>query len=222
MEEKNCGGLRYLLRFPEGFDEKGKHPLLLFLHGAGSRGSEMKKLEENPFFRIIEGHRDFPFVVAAPLCEENTWIDAWERLTALVKELCALPYADGERVYAMGASMGGYATWQIAMSLPRCFAAIVPICGGGMAWNAGRLCEVPVWAFHGAKDPAVAPEESLRMVEAVNRRGGNARLTVYPENAHDAWSDTYADPAVFSWLLEHRRSGSGETADGYADPKQYG
>ena len=64
--------------------------------------------------------------------------------------------------------MGGYGTWQLAISMPEAFAAIVPICGGGMYWDAGRLKKVPVWAFHGDSDPTVFPEESVKMVNAVN------------------------------------------------------
>jgi hypothetical protein len=76
--------------------------------------------------------------------------------------------------------MGGYGTWHIAMSLPNYFAAIVPICGGGMYWNAARLVNVPAWAFHGEADSAVYCEESKKMVDAVNAKGGNAKLTIFP------------------------------------------
>ena len=75
----------------------------------------------------------------------------------------------------MGASMGGYGTWQLAMSMPKFFAAIVPICGGGMYWNAGRLINTPIWAFHGAKDPTVLCVESEKMVNHVNALGGKAK-----------------------------------------------
>ena len=88
-------------------------------------------------------------------------------------------------------------------ALPEAFAAIVPVCGGGMYWDARRLKETPVWAFHGAQDKTVLPEESLHMVEKVNAFGGNAKLTLYPNNAHDAWTDTYSNPEVYAWLLEH-------------------
>ena len=73
-----------------------------------------------------------------------------------------------------------------------------------MYWNARRLVNVPVWAFHGAKDPTVLVEESIKMVEAVNKRGGNAKLTIYPENAHDAWTDTFSNPEVYAWLLTNK------------------
>ena len=115
-------------------------------------------------------------------------------------------FADKRRIYCMGASMGGYGTWQLAMSRPQLFAAIVPICGGGMYWNAARLKNVAVWAFHGDSDPEVNVAESRKMTDAVNRNGGTARLTVYNGCGHDAWSETYANRDVFTWLLSHTKA----------------
>ena len=221
MDEIRIQNIRCLIKKPEGFTPEKKYPVLLFLHGAGTRGSDINKLRENLFFKMTEPHA-LPFVIFAPLCEKDTWFDVWEHLELLADEVINSPFADRERVYLMGASMGGYATWQLAMSMPESFAAIVPICGGGMYWNAGRLVNIPVWAFHGAKDPIVYMEESRKMVEAVNARGGRARLTVYPENGHDAWSDTYSNPEVFEWLLRHRNENARENGSEYSDPKIYG
>ena len=128
---------------------------------------------------------------------------------------------NGQRVYLIGNSMGGYGTWQLAMSVPELFAAIVPVCGGGMYWNAGRLQNVPVWAFHGGKDPTVFVEESQKMVDAVNRKGGNAKLTVYPEHKHDSWTDTFSNRAVYDWLLTHENAAAALT-DEYNNAEAYG
>ena len=81
---------------------------------------------------------------------------------------------------------------------------------------------MPIWAFHGAKDPTVFVEETQKMVDAVNKRGGNAKLTIYPENAHDAWSDTYSNPEVFSWLLEHEIKEKELGENEYNDQKKFG
>ena len=221
-ETRIIQGINCVIAYPEGYDGKKKCPTLLFLHGSGTRGDDIELLKNNPFFGTVAKHRDFPFVTVAPQCSENTWFDCFERLKALARELTVRDFADPSRIYLMGASMGGYATWQLAMSEPECFAAIVPICGGGMYWNASRLADIPVWAFHGALDKVVFPEESVNMVEKVNKRGGNARLTVYPNNAHDAWSDTYANPEVFKWLLGHTKKSPSVTTDEYTDSKIYG
>ena len=222
MQEKQLGKLKYVVRYPKGFAEGNRYPVLLFLHGAGTRGVDTRLLVGNPFFTLTQQHTDFPFISVAPLCSENTWFDLWDELKQLVRHIAALPFADADRLYVMGASMGGYATWQLAMSLPESFAAIVPICGGGMYWNAERLVNVPVWAFHGAKDTTVFLEESEKMVDAVNRCGGNAKLTVYPENDHNAWSDTYQNPAVFAWLLQQTNTHRRTHTDGYDNAEIYG
>ena len=222
MQKLQLGELKYVIRYPQGFSESEKYPVLLFLHGAGSRGDNLDNVIANPFFTLTDQHEQFPFVCVAPLCSKNTWFDLWEHLEKLVVEVSNLPFADKSRIYFMGASMGGYGTWQLAMSMPEYFAAIVPICGGGMYWNIGRIKDVPVWAFHGAKDTTVLVEESVKMVNALNDNGGNAKLTIYPENGHDAWSDTYSNPDVFAWLLQHTKKIQGEYFDKYSDSNIYG
>jgi predicted peptidase len=44
------------------------------------------------------------------------------------------------------------------------------------------------------------------MVDALKKRGGNVKLTVYPEAGHDAWTETYDNPELYEWLLEQRRT----------------
>lgn len=222
MREEQFEQMHYVIRYPEDYSQNKKYPLLFFFHGAGGRGENIDTLKNNPIFSIISKHERFPFLIVAPLCNTNTWFDLFETIKKFVLMIEKKPYTDKKRVYAMGASMGGYLTWQLAMSMPERFAAIIPICGGGMYWNAERLKNVPVWAFHGGKDEIVFPEESRKMVEAVNRAGGIARLTIYPENGHDAWSDTYADYRVFQWLLSHKNSNTKKLEDNYRDSMIYG
>lgn len=215
-------GLNCVVSFPDAYDAKKKHPTILFLHGAGTRGTDLEILRGNPYFISTAEHADFPFLTFAPQCAKDSWFDCFEALQALVEEISDYDFVDASRIYLMGASMGGYATWQLAMSMPERFAAIVPICGGGMYWNSGRLVHLPVWAFHGALDKTVLVEESVKMVESINKRGGNARLTVYPNNAHNAWSDTYSNPEVFQWLLSHSANAKGECSDEHKGSSLYG
>ena len=219
MEEKELNGLKYIVKYPKNFDKNKKYPMILFLHGVGSCGDTFEKLEKNPYFLNADTDR---FISYAPLCNAVSWFDLFEHLKALLEFAANEKCVDAKRIYGMGASMGGYGTWQLGMSLPDTFAAIVPICGGGMYWNAERLKNTPVWAFHGAKDPAVKCEESIKMTDAVKRHGGDARLTVYPENEHDAWSDTYKNYEVFEWLLSHEKGGAAEYADEYVGSKNFG
>jgi len=204
-ESGSFESLHYLIRYPDGYRETKRHPAILLLHGAGGRGSDLDLLKTNPYFQITDNYLDFPFITFAPQCHKDTWFDLFETLIRFAEAIAARADVDRTQIYVMGASMGGFATWQLGMSCPDLFAAIVPICGGGMYWNAGRLKDVPVWAFHGKLDDTVYVEESEKMTDWVRRYGGDPKLTVYPENGHNAWSDTYGNKAVFDWLLEHRK-----------------
>ncbi|MBR6789325.1 MAG: prolyl oligopeptidase family serine peptidase [Oscillospiraceae bacterium] len=221
FEEHRFENLKYVIRYPDHFEEGKKYPVIFLLHGAGGRGDDLNVLKNNPFFLLTNEEKDFPFVTVAPLCSANTWFDLFEQLERLALSVPEMPFADKKRICCMGPSMGGYGTWQLAMSQPELFAAIVPICGGGMYWNAGRLAGVPVWAFHGAKDKVVFLEESQKMVDAVNKNGGSARLTIYPDNEHNAWSDTYTNPEVFAWLLAQENKNI-ITDENYHSPELYG
>ena len=47
MEERNFEGLNYLISYPKGFSEDKKYPLVIFLHGAGTRCDTFEYLLKN-------------------------------------------------------------------------------------------------------------------------------------------------------------------------------
>ncbi len=199
--------LDYLLYLPGDYEKQDSWPLLVFLHGAGERGSDLNRVKAHGPAKQIEAGQELPFVVVSPQCPAGKWWPALDReVMALVDEMIEKHKVDPDRVTLTGLSMGGYGTWAIGSLYPERFAAVVPICGGGRPFLAGGLKDVPVWAFHGAKDPVVPLRESEQMVEAVNRAGGTAKLTVYPEAMHDSWTETYDNPDVYAWLLSHSKA----------------
>ena len=195
--------LQYLRFVPE---KEGKLPLVLYIHGAGSRGEDLAVLRDNPALGGILAHGGKDAIVTAPQCHADTWIELYETLLEFIDFQIRQPNVDDARVYITGASMGGYTTWQLCMSRPHWFAAAVPICGGGMYWNAARLKDLPIWAFHGALDTTVYAEESIKMVRAVNQNGGSAKLTVFPQDSHDSWTSAYGAEELWTWLFQQKRS----------------
>jgi predicted peptidase len=179
---------------------------MLFLHGMGERGSDLQKVKVHGPPKIVEKQEDFPFIVVSPQCpDDRLWNDDLDVLINLLDEIVEKYGVDKERVYLTGLSMGGFGTWALASKYPDRFAAIAPICGGGTQLMALGLRDVPIWAFHGAKDRVVPVGASERMVERINARGGNAKLTIYPDAGHDSWTESYDNQELYDWLLEHRR-----------------
>jgi predicted peptidase len=196
--------LKYLLYLPHdyGIDVAKKWPLILFLHGIGERGDDPEHVKRHGIPRIVETRDDFPFIVVSPQCPSDTWWPSETKsLSGLLDEVIETYAVDESRIYLTGMSMGGYGAWQLAITYPKRFAALAPVCGGGDTDAVCALKDMPVWAFHGAQDVRVPLEESERMVEALRECGGNVRLTVYPDLAHDSWTRTYEDPALYEWFL---------------------
>ena len=127
-------------------------------------------------------------------------------LSALVDYILDELPVDRQRVYLTGLSLGGFATWELALRRPEVFAAIAPICGHGKPSHAAKLKTMPVWAFHGAKDPVVSLRGMADMINALYQAGGNPRFTVYPDAEHDSWTDTYSNPELYKWMLSHRKA----------------
>jgi len=207
--------LNYLLFLPKGYEHKSekKWPLILFLHGAGERGTNVWKVATHGPPKNVTSNPDFPFIIVSPQCpEDEIWSN--DSLLALLDEITGKYRVDESRVYLTGLSMGGYGTWRLGLTHPERFAAIVPICGGGdlitvllaKGEKARALKTLGVWAFHGGKDPVVPLQESERMIELVRKAGvRDVNLKVYPEAGHDSWTETYKNPELYDWLLRHQR-----------------
>lgn len=194
----------YLLYLPKDYDTQAAWPLLLFLHGGGERGDDLELVKMHGPPKLIAAGQDFPFIVVSPQCPKD---QEWEpiELMALLDDICQRYKVDADRICVTGLSMGGFASWRLAAYAPDRLAAIVPICGGGEKHWAKRFPHLAVWAFHGAKDPGVPVQRSQQMVDALKEKGGTPRLTIYPDAEHNSWTETYANPDVYTWLLEQRR-----------------
>jgi predicted peptidase len=198
--------VNYLLYLPKQYEEdKGKRwPLILFLHGAGERGSDLNKLKAYGPPKLVSEGKEMPFIIVSPQASVGSTWDP-DALNALLDEIVDKYSVDEDRIYLTGVSMGGAGTWRLAAAYPERFAAIAPICGWGAPGMAQRIGSIPTWVFHGARDDIVPLQASQEMVDALKQVGNEARFTIYPDAGHDSWTPTYNNPAIFEWLLTHKR-----------------
>ena len=181
-------------------------PMIIQLHGAGERGNgkeDLSLVDVHGFSKTITD-KEYPCIFIMPQCpSESFWAARIESIIAFTEDLIKEYGADSERVYLTGLSMGGYGTWFTAMARPDLFAAIVPVCGGGMAWGAGVLT-MPVWAFHGADDVVVSPIQSDEMVAKLQSLGREVKYSRIEGVGHNVWEYAYGDELI-SWLLSKKR-----------------
>ncbi len=219
------GALPYRLYLPPEAGSGGRRlPLMLCLHGAGSRGTD-NQAQMNIGFLSYLRHcqaREAAIIVAPQCPEDRRWVDTdWsapshampEQPTPflrmaleLVDDLCRRHPVDPNRRYLSGISMGAFGVWDALQRRPRDFAGAVAICGGGDAARAAAISHVPVWVFHGDRDTAVPVCRSRDMVAALRAHGAPVRYTEYAGMGHNVWERVFADPALPAWLFSLRRT----------------
>ena len=215
--------LGYRLLIPKNYDAAQKYPVVLFLHGAGERGTDnAAQLRHGTSLFLKPEVRDkYPCFVIAPQCPpEQKWsaVKDWTgpeafapkptapmqlalgAIEAVAKEFSL----DPDRLYITGLSMGGCGTWDAISRTPGKWAAAVPICGGGDPTRMAPAKNVPVWAFHGMNDQAVPVERTRELIAALTA-GGTPLYSEYPYVAHDSWTHAYGEPELLPWLFAQRR-----------------
>lgn len=222
----------YQVFVPRDWNAAKAWPVVLFLHGAGERGTDgLRQTQIGVAAAIRSSPERVPALVVFPQAPaEERWIGApAEAAMAALDRTIAEFHGDPERAFLTGLSLGGYGTWHLALLRPDRFAALVTVCGGIVpagsatsvrqspltagvedpyAFTAKALRDIPVWVFHGADDTVVLPSESRRMVEALRAAGSDVRYTEYRGVGHGSWDRAYAEEALWTWLFEKRRPGS--------------
>ena len=210
------GEHKYGLFVPKGYTADKKWPVLLFLHGAGERGSDGVLQTKVGLGPVIRKQADtFPFIAVFPQCEdvEARYLAGWASETVDAKRALAILDSvenefsvDTNRRVLTGWSMGGYGTWSIAAATPDRWSAIVPLAGGGTPEMAAKLKGKSIWAFHGAEDDAIRPSQSRRMITSLREDGGEPRYTEVTRGGHEIAKFVYGNAQVISWMLDPKNA----------------
>ena len=224
-EFKGASGEIFRYRWAEKLPNSGeKVPLVIFLHGAGERGTDNTAQLRHGVTELLDyleknekGYR----ILAGQVPHGKRWVEVdWAAkghempkepsltmglLLELLENRLSDSRTDTARVYVTGISMGGFGTWDIISRRPEVFAAAMPICGGGDTAQASKMGKVSIWAFHGSSDGAVRVSRSRDMMSALWATGANVHYREYPDAGHNVWTTTYRDNAVLKWFFSRRR-----------------
>lgn len=205
FQDTDQAKLGYLLYLPKDYDAaKQKSPLLLFLHGSGERGSEISLVAKHGPPKLVAKGQDLPFIVVSPQCPQG---QRWQpkQLLGLLDDISSRYAVDSDRIYVTGLSMGGFGTWALLGADPERFAAAVPICGFAEPETVERGAKRPIWIVVGDRDSSRLVSNSLESAKSLQDRGADVKLTVMHGVGHDSWTQTYATPELYDWMLRHRR-----------------
>ena len=213
----------YRYYVPADYSEEYAYPVLLFLHGAGERGSDNEAQLKN-VMQLLFNDPDSPVyqsIVIAPQCPSDTqWVNTpWaegsysvdaveetqnlKNVLEVLDSFCNTYSVNKERVYVMGLSMGGFGTWDLIMRHGELFKAAIPICGGADPSKADRLVNMPIATFHGDADRSVPVEGTREIVEAIRDAGGqNIQYEEIAGGGHNVWDHAASQKELIRWLYE--------------------
>ena len=230
-------GEKFAVYVPRGDEPRGGWPCIVFLNGSGECGTDgQRQLTQGLMPAVLNKPEEWPFVIVFPQKprRESKWLDHKEMVMACLGRARERWLVDQDRVYLTGLSQGGNGTWEIGAAEAGVFAALAPVCGyvdpesAALRWPsdsatvAQALVITPVWAFHGEKDDVVKPEQTRRMIAALDElvvevrgpadrravelqkddgRASHLRMTIYPDLNHGSWDRAYRDSGVSSWFL---------------------
>jgi len=219
----------YAVYIPENFDQSGKYPLVVFLHGAwsnhrlglrrlfgvgNSQGYDFIKPGNVPYETDLEATRYWPpfkqvgYIAAAPLARGTAGYQGIpeEDVYAMIDDIKSRFNIDEDRVYLTGLSMGGGGTLWLGLTRPDVWAAIAPVCPAppqGTEELAGNALNLPVHLFIGDKDGlyGTAKEWKARFETSAQRLD----YVEYPGVGHNSWEWAYKDGFIFDWFSQFRR-----------------
>lgn len=215
----------YRLYVPEDYESTKEYPVIVFLHGAGERGTGNTAQLTNAIQNLFDTQKQVKeSIVIAPQCPTGKrWVETdWTKgnydsssiqeeqlatVMKILKEIQANYTTDQDRIYAIGLSMGGIATWNLLMNHSDVFAAGIPICGAADVNKANILKNIPIWTFHGTADPTVPYSATQQMVQAIQSAGGDKiTFTSYSGMEHAIWNNAVGTPGLIDWLFEQKLS----------------
>lgn len=220
--------LNYRLLTPENQIKGKKYPLVLFLHGAGERGSDNQKqlTHGGQMFLNPVNREKYPAFVLFPQCPENAYWAYSVRPSSFtpeqmpqneempitfqtVKEMLdgylTNPAVDKSRIYIIGLSMGAMGTFDMVARFPDIFAAAIPICGTVNPQRLSAAKDVNFRIFHGDADNVVPVEGSREAYKALKATGASVEYIEFPGCNHGSWNPAFNYPDFMEWLFKQKK-----------------
>ena len=209
----DSGEHKYFVYVPEGEPPTGGWPVILFLHGAGERGSDGVSQIAVGLGTALE-QRERPFVAVFPQCQERGqryragWLsetrDARRAMEILADVENTVSINSDKRILC-GWSMGGYGAWSIAAAQPQRWSAVLAISGGMIEPDklvSLAKSQVPVWAIHGAADEIVPAAQTQEACQTLRMQSGLVAETIVEGQGHDVWRYVFAQESTYAWLMD--------------------
>jgi acetyl esterase/lipase/prenyltransferase beta subunit len=211
LGKEGHGVRKYTLYLPADYETAKSLPTILFLHGAGERGTDgIVPAQVGLGPAVLASQAKFPAIVIFAQAQE-TWAadsDDASAALAILEEVSARFKVDPNRIILSGLSMGGRGAWEIAAANKGKFSAVVPVCSPARIETAQALMTVPLWAITGDADRVETVRSMRAMVDKLKELGAPAKYSEYRGVGHNSWDRAYSDQDLIDWMMAQKRNPS--------------
>ena len=192
---------------PDTYEEqKGEIPVVLFLHGASLRGTDLNRVRKYGPLDAISMGRDINAIIIAPQNPGGAW-NSYKVLDIL--NWVTKQYAvDTNRIYLIGMSLGGFGTIEFLANHGEKIAASMELCGGTIRKDLCKLNQVPLWIIHGTADKAVPVQRATDIYNAMKQCGSTdlLRFDKWAGVNHGDLARLFYLKETYDWLFSHSKA----------------
>lgn len=192
---------------PDTYEEqKGEIPVLLFLHGASLRGTDLNRVRKYGPLDAISMGLDINAIIIAPQNPGGAWNSY--KVLDILNWVCGQYDVDTNRIYLIGMSLGGFGTIEFLANHAEKIAASMELCGGTIRKDLCKLNTVPLWIIHGTADRAVPVSRATQIHECMKKCGSTdlLRLDKWAGVNHGALARLFYLKATYDWLFAHSKA----------------
>ena len=185
-------------------DEIEPKPVIIFLHGASLCGRDLEMVKRYGTIDAIEKGRNIDAYVIAPQNPGGSWNP--DKLMQILDWVSDNHNIDYDRVYAIGMSLGGYGTIDLAAAYPDRITAAIAMCGGSTVSDLSSLNDVPLWIIHGTADRAVSVQQSDKVVAEMRQANTETPRLIYNREQgmnHSRPARMFYLTESYEWLFRH-------------------
>lgn len=221
--------INYQLYMPANYDSSKEYPVLLYMHGNGSRGDDNTTHITNSSSAVLkllaasDKYKDGVIILAPQCLKTEQWVNcdytkgtytlSAEMNECLAEAMQLFEYwkselsFDESRIYLWGNSMGAFASWDLMQRNPSYFAGAVVVAGCGDISKVSTLVHENIWIHHGTVDTTVPYSGNETMYNALvaSGAGDNIKFTAYPGKAHTIFQEVGENTEVVDWLFSQHR-----------------
>ena len=208
LKELKYSNWNYYLYVPKNVKKNQKKSLVVFLHGSGECGSNLKLLDSYGFAKYIKKGNEYDTFILIPQLPSGSWSGETTKIMNLINYIVSEYNIDQNKISISGFSLGAMAIPIILKENPNYFSSTVLVSIGSRGSSyASYFKNTPTWIFAGTEDTKMGYSSTSRsLMNAIEKISNNNIITIYKGKGHNIIDKALEDGSVIKWMISQSKN----------------